>query len=213
MKRCPQCQFIYPDSDEFCDFDQTPLALAADSEIDVATNLNTRPALSELAVAHSNALANWKARRKLPVAAGAGLILGIVIFAVYYGVTNRVAPAPGSLKTENISTPRTQSPGVAAPSSTPVASPSLKPIESPQTVTRPEVVAEKASSSSHSTLSTGPVSTSTEPLAKGKPVILLAGGGKLEADEVWRTRDGVWYRKNGVVTLLKKNKVKAIVNQ
>jgi hypothetical protein len=36
MKRCPQCLFIYPDSDESCDFDQTPLELVDDAEIDRA---------------------------------------------------------------------------------------------------------------------------------------------------------------------------------
>ncbi|HKE60671.1 MAG TPA: hypothetical protein VKB46_28385, partial [Pyrinomonadaceae bacterium] len=48
----------------------------------------------------------------------------------------------------------------------------------------------------------------------GKPVVIrLASGGKVEADEVWRTKEGVWYRRDGVVTLLKSNRVKAIVNQ
>lgn len=46
-----------------------------------------------------------------------------------------------------------------------------------------------------------------------KPLILLTSGGKIDADEVWRTRDGVWYRRAGIVTLLKHNRVKAIVNQ
>jgi len=44
-------------------------------------------------------------------------------------------------------------------------------------------------------------------------VILLTSGGKIDADEVWRTRDGVWYRKNGIVTLLKPGRVKAIVSR
>ena len=47
----------------------------------------------------------------------------------------------------------------------------------------------------------------------GKPVILLTSGGKIDADEVWRTKDGVWYRRNGMVTLLKRNQVKAIVTR
>jgi len=47
----------------------------------------------------------------------------------------------------------------------------------------------------------------------GKPVITLTSGGKIEADEVWRTKDGVWYRRDGIVTLLKRNQVKAIVTR
>jgi hypothetical protein len=46
-----------------------------------------------------------------------------------------------------------------------------------------------------------------------KPVILLTSGGKIEADEAWRTKDGVWYRRNGMVTLLKRGQVKAIVTR
>jgi hypothetical protein len=47
----------------------------------------------------------------------------------------------------------------------------------------------------------------------GKPLILLTSGSKIAADEVWRTRDGVWYRRDGIVTLLKQGQVKAIINQ
>ena len=49
--------------------------------------------------------------------------------------------------------------------------------------------------------------------AGGKPVILLTTGGRIDADEVWRTRDGIWYRRAGIVTLLKRNKVKAIIDR
>jgi hypothetical protein len=47
----------------------------------------------------------------------------------------------------------------------------------------------------------------------GKPVIVLVSGGKIETDEAWRTKDGVWYRRNGIVTLLKTGQVKAIVTK
>lgn len=47
----------------------------------------------------------------------------------------------------------------------------------------------------------------------GKPVIVLSSGARIEADEVWRTRDGYWYRKNGIVTLLKHGQVKTVVNR
>jgi hypothetical protein len=41
-------------------------------------------------------------------------------------------------------------------------------------------------------------------------LIRLNNGARIEADEVWRTKEGVWYRRNGVVTLLKANRVKSI---
>jgi hypothetical protein len=212
MKRCPQCQFIYPDSDELCDFDKTPLAFAAESEIEEATHPVQRPALSELAAAHSTAIATRRTRKTLPIAAGLGLMLGLAMFIVYYGLSTRVAPAPAAqsataLPTQSVAPPQSQ---VQDQSPTPGASPS--PIETPVQSTKP-TSASARTSTAHSNLSTGPVSTSGGAVSTGKPVILLTSGGRVEADEVWRTKDGVWYRKNGVVTLLKKNRVKAIVNQ
>ena len=42
---------------------------------------------------------------------------------------------------------------------------------------------------------------------------MLSSGGKIEADEVWSTKDGVWYRRNGMVTLLKRQQVKSITTK
>jgi len=66
-----------------------------------------------------------------------------------------------------------------------------------------------------SAVSIGPVSTTgvSNKTKSGKPVILLTTGGKIEADEVWRAKEGVWYRREGVVTLLKKERVRAIVGR
>jgi hypothetical protein len=81
----------------------------------------------------------------------------------------------------------------------------------------PTPIAKPASeriATAHTSTTVAPVSTSGPGMGKnGKPVILLTSGGKIDADEVWRTRDGVWYRRDGIVTLLKRGRVKAIVNQ
>ena len=44
MKRCPQCLFLFPDSDSKCDFDQTALEHVDDSAIDGATRKPKRRA-------------------------------------------------------------------------------------------------------------------------------------------------------------------------
>jgi hypothetical protein len=43
MKRCPQCLFIYPDTDSVCDFDQTPLVSATEAEIAAVTTPRNYP--------------------------------------------------------------------------------------------------------------------------------------------------------------------------
>ena len=191
MKRCPQCLFLFPDSDSKCDFDQTPLEHVDDSAIDAATR---KPK-----------------RRTLPIAAAIGLLLSILVFAIYYGLTRQQQKASAATETPVAVEP------VAAPSATP--SPSVEvspsPSPSPSVEPAPRSSPEKVSTA-HTRSTSDPVSTSGPGIGNrqgGKPVIMLTSGGKIEADEVWRTKDGVWYRRNGMVTLLKRAQVKTIVTR
>ena len=191
MKRCPQCLFIYPDSDSSCDFDQTPLEAVDDATIDAAT----RP----------------PKRRALPIAAATGLTLGILIFALYYGLTRQ--PQKASPAAESPVIAEAVAPAPAPPSPSPEVSPSPSP--SPSTAPSPRP-SQSQPSTAHTRATGDPVSTSGPGIGTrqgGKPVIMLTSGGKIEADEVWRTKDGVWYRRNGMVSLLKRGQVKTIVTR
>ena len=173
MKRCPQCLFIYPDADSQCDFDQTRLEAVDEATIEAAT----RP----------------PKRRAMPIVAAIALMLGVLVFAVYYGLSRRPQQASAA----------TEAPVNVEPVVPPPSAPSPKP--SPAT----HITA-------HTRATSDPVSTSGPGIGTrqgGQPVIMLTSGGKIEADEVWRTRDGVWYRRNGIVTLLKRAQVKTIVTR
>jgi len=192
MKRCPQCLFFFLTSDSKCDFDQTPLEHVDDSAIDGAT---PKPK-----------------RRALPIAAAIGLLLSVLVFAIYYGLSRQQQKASAATET-----PVTAVEPVAAPSATP--SPSVEvspsPSPSPSIAPSPRSSPEKFSTA-HTRSTSDPVSTSGPGMGNrqgGKPVIMLTSGGKIEADEVWRTKDGVWYRRNGMVTLLKRAQVKTIVTR
>jgi len=191
MKRCPQCLFIFPDSDSKCDFDQTPLEHIDDATIDAAT----RP----------------RKRWTLPIAAAIGLMLGVLVFALYYGLSRQ--PQKASAATES---PVTVMP-VATPQPTPSPSTEVSPSPSPSPSVEPAPRSspEKVSTA-HTRSTSDPVSTSGPGMGNrqgGKPVIMLTSGGKIEADEVWRTKDGVWYRRNGMVTLLKRGQVRTIATR
>jgi hypothetical protein len=193
MKRCPQCLFLYPESDERCDFDNTPLEAVDEAEIEAATGSNKR------------------GRRKVvPLLAAVGLMLGVLVFAIYYGVsqlgrkTSAATQAPVT-----VASPAPSQAAATMPSPSPEVSPSPSPSPSPKS--SPSNI-----STSHTRSTLDPVSTSGPGIAQrqgGKPVIMLTTGGRIDADEVWRTRDGVWYRRNGMVTLLKRGQVKAIVTR
>ena len=212
MKRCPQCEFIYPDSDAVCDFDQAFLMSVAESEVAAITNTPVRPELIEPPTTHSKNFEKRKSPKALPIAAALGLVLGIVVVGVYFAVHRQMTAQ--KVEQSSVVTPQ------------PVAqdsSPSPSPLPSVNESPLPEEVIDRTSkstssssktSTAHTTNTLGPVTTSENPAKKsGQKVILLTSGGKVEADEVWRTKDGVWYRRDGLVTLLKKNRVKAIVGQ
>jgi cytoskeletal protein RodZ len=189
MKRCPQCLFLYPDSDEKCDFDQHPLEAVDDSAVDAAT----RPR-----------------KRVLPIAAGIGVLLGVLVFAIYYGISRQMQKASAATET-SISVVPTSTPTPAAPSPSPVASASPSPSPAASSKPSPATLA-----TAHTRATSDPVSTSGPGIGTrqgGKPVIMLSSGGKIEADEFWRTKDGVWYRRNGLVTLLKHGQVKTIATR
>ena len=192
MKRCPQCLFLYPDSDEHCDFDKTPLEVVDDSALEAATSRPTR-------------------RRSLPIAAAIGVLLGLLAFAIYFAVSYKTRKAAAATEPATQNAPVSEPSAVATPSPSPESSPSPSPSAAASPKTSPGNV-----STAHSRATSDPVSTSGPGMGNrqgGKPVILLTSGGKIEADEAWRTKDGVWYRRNGMVTLLKRAQVKAIVTR
>ncbi|HYV81874.1 MAG TPA: hypothetical protein VE931_00085 [Pyrinomonadaceae bacterium] len=191
MKRCPQCLFLFPDSDSTCDFDQTPLEHVDDSAIESA--------------------ARKPKSRALPIAAAIGLILSILVFAIYYGLIRQQQKASAAPETPVTVAPVTAPPATPSPTAGVSPSPSPSPSLAPSPRSSPEKV-----STAHTRATSDPVSTSGPGMGNrqgGKPVIMLASGGKIEADEVWRTKDGVWYRRNGMVTLLKRAQVKTIVTR
>jgi hypothetical protein len=202
MKRCPQCLFIYPDSDTRCDFDETPLVVVDEAELEAAT--------SEAQVPAKPKRKSRKRRGKVTAfVAVVGLILGVVSFLVFNSFSKADTPEIAPVAFVAPQPVAARQPAIEAPSQVETPSPSPSPSATPKSS------AERVATS-HSSTTVAPVSTSGPGLGKklgGKPVILLTTGVKIEADEVWRTRDGIWYRRAGMVTLLKRNKVKAIVDR
>ena len=192
MKRCPQCLFLYPESDVRCDFDQTPLEVVDDAEVDRAT----QPARPR--------------RKALIFVTAVGLVVSIVVFALYLSLNRQKRETAAATQTSVNIQPQTLPPPAEAtpPSPLPTATPSAS--VSPSSKPSPSI------STAHTRAGSDPVSTSGPGMGNrqgAKPVILLTSGGKIEADEAWRTKDGVWYRRNGMVTLLKRAQVKAIVTR
>lgn len=211
MKRCPECLFIYPDSDTRCDFDSTPLVAVDESEIEAVTDQKPKKTKPKRTT-------KKRTRKTTTVAAVVGLLLGLSAFVIYYRSTHHDNSTALTQNTTHLpATPITSEHPLATPIQPPLT---LTTAPSSPTPTPTQPSAPKPSTdriaTAHATTTVAPVSTSGPGMGKklgGKPLILLTSGRKLSADEVWRTRDGVWYRRDGIVTLLKRGQVKAISNQ
>lgn len=204
MKRCPQCLFIYPDSDTQCDFDNTALVVVDEAELEVATSQTPAPVKKKRAP-------RKRKGKVTAIVAVVGLLLGVGAFLVFNRFNQANNDSVEISPVAIVAAPPIVAPPPTVESPAQVATPS--PAPSPSATPTP---AAERIATSHSRTTAAPVSTSGPGVgakAGGKPVILLTTGGRIDADEVWRTRDGIWYRRAGIVTLLKRNKVKAIIDR
>ena len=136
----------------------------------------------------------------------AGVAIALVV--VYQPFTREV---PSSNANELIANGAlTQQPMPALPSR-PFPSPSESP--SPEASPSPSAMPSPAAQleSLPVGLSSGMVTTGgDDKTGHGTITIRLTNGRSIEADDVWQTDDGIWYRRRGVATLLERKDVKAI---
>ena len=231
MKRCPECTSGFPDSFEFCERDGAILvpdfrdSHSGLSEAPSLTDEHRQPADEPVVFVPSASSVdppavigtiaypvsietrlrqNWV---MLAVVIVAAVVIGLVLF-VYHPFT-REAPnqnaneliAHGTLTQQPIPVLPSR------PSPSPSESPSPDPSPSPSPMPSPATQVESMPVG----LSSGMVSTGGDgKTGQGPITIRLTNGLNVEADEVWQTEDGIWYRRRGVATLLERKDVKAI---
>ena len=229
MKRCPECDSTFPDTDKFCELDGTPLVedysdsnpdsleppADEDAEPDVldsAETLEGETNSEEEVVGagwnqHSRDARpgqNWKI---LVIVALLGLAIGIVLFIFYQRITRKTPEQASNVSSNSAVTPQQGPLLPSRPSALASESPTPEPTPSPSATPSPT----PQTQSSRAALSSSPVSTGGDGKARRGPVtIRLTNGTSVEAEEVWETGEGIWYRRRGMVTLLDRNEVKAI---
>ena len=192
MKRCPDCDSVFPDAEQFCELDGTPL---------VSVDETPEPLPAAPPVESNRAL--------LPIGVVAGVLLGVLLSLVYFAILRQPAQE-NSNTTSSVTSARQQEflqpqqpapPAVASPSVEPSVEPSPSPTETPT----------PQNSATHVELSSSdPISTASGAKGRNPVVITLNTGTTIEADEAWQTGEGIWYRKHGVVALLDPKNVKTI---
>ena len=185
MRHCPECDSFFPDTEQFCEADGTPLE---------KTVVVPQP--------KSNA---WL----LPIGALIGILLAVLVFLVYFATSRQTAPENSNTISSSSSTqqqvvnPRQTAP-LAADNPSPEASvePSASPSVEPSPQSSPAQIELGGSN---------PISTAPDPKGRSNRVVItLDSGVTIEADDAWQTGEGIWYRKHGVVSLLDPKNVKAV---
>jgi hypothetical protein len=216
MKLCPQCDFIYEDDQRFCDMDgkelvHRPAPGPTKSRVTIPVAAPGRPA-------------GWRSSG-LAVAAVVVFVLAALVVIVYVARSRqmrarRVAPPPQSslqvvdqtkaspaqsadLAQSQHSDPADQNPTLPANEQSATSSAADDSLVSTQNSSKTALA--------HSRLSASPVSAGAATANGHSPVIVrLTNGATIRADEAWEKREGVWYRQAGMVTFLKRSRVRSV---
>ena len=217
MKLCPQCDFIYEDEQSFCDMDGNELFQTPASE----------PAKSRLTIPLVPDTGSTDRRSSsIAVATMVVLVLAGLVVAVYFARARQTLaqrsqqPSQYSRRaTEQAVQPSAQAAAAQPfPAMSPESRSSEQPIASTSSVpgqpnvdSTPSGTSPSETSPTRSRLNSGPVSASSgTENSRGRIVIRLMNGSAIKADEAWEDRNGIWYRQAGMVTLLKRSRVRSI---
>jgi hypothetical protein len=203
MKRCPQCYGVYDEAERFCEADGQEL-LADPTVV---------PKSREVSVPPTPAGPTW-----LPAAA-LGVLIGIGIGAgVFAAITLSSGSTVNEPQVRESTEVREKAPtslratvANPAPTAEPEESPSPEAEEaeaeaSPQPTADNKAVAEF----NRGPISTGQKTKPNETEAGLQTVIEMYDGSTLDVDAAWEDKQGIWYRRSGLVSFVESSRVKAI---
>lgn len=209
MKRCPECYEAYDDEQRFCENDGHGLladpAYSPKPEVVVVNSTPGKPMW-------------WPA-------AALGVLIGVVFGAGVFVVALLVS---NQEKTEQpAATQATEVREKALPNRAVVTSnpaPTVEPEESPSPDSEEEAEAEPSPATNTETkpasvqLNQGPISTGQKTKAGEsesvtQTVIEMTDGSTLDVDAAWEDKQGIWYRRSGLVSFVDSSRVKAITSR
>lgn len=205
MKRCPQCYEVYDEEERFCEADGVELLA------DPTSTPNQRAVPPPPPVAGSA----WLPAAALGVLIGIGIGVGIFAIAT---LTSGSADAEPRVVRE---TPpvREQAPTLRATVANPAPTPQAE--ESPSPEGEEEAEAEASPQAPEDKSATvaefhrGPISTgkkvkTEESETALQTVIEMHDGSTLDVEAAWEDKQGIWYRRSGLVSFVESSRVKAI---
>ena len=196
MKRCPQCYEVYEETEKFCEADGQELLANP-----------TLPPVSHTAPAATPA---W-----LPAAA-LGVLIGVGIGAALSLSSGSKADEPRVVhESPDVRTASTRAATVVSAAPTPESqeSPSPTPEAEAQPEASPQVTQEikpAVAQFNQGPISTGEKTKPNESESGVQTVIVMNDGSTLDVDAAWEDKQGIWYRRSGLVSFVESSRVKAI---
>ena len=204
MKRCPKCYEVYDEEQRFCEADGQELLA------DPTSTPNPRAVPPPPPAAGSA----WLPAAALGVLIGIGI--GVGIFAVAT-LTSGSADAEPRVVSETPQV-REQAPlrtTVTNPAPTPQAEESPSPEGEEEAEAEASPQAPEVSKSAVAQFNQGPISTGKkvkieESETALQTVIEMHDGSTLDVEAAWEDKQGIWYRRSGLVSFVESSRVKAI---
>ena len=208
MKRCPQCYQPYPDAENFCELDGRPLF----TDIAVTSPVGK---VVDTAVPVADPSAQKREARLMVVV---GVMVGMIVTSIgYAGYTFFTADASPEEAVVPVSKVETVDSRPTRPTRTAVIEPSPAPEEESSPSPEAEETNEAPPAQTDTIaarLNQGPVSTGereqTREDRSDKTIIEMNDGTRVEVDAAWQDKQGVWYRRGGLVSFVESKRIKAI---
>ena len=210
MKHSPMCQEQFDDAQRFCDLDGTPLI---DETILIRSALQQKSAqFRESQLSRSGSAI---------VGGSIGILLGLGLsFAVFvalrvpdkrsdsHGLSNSAQPQIRAMRPEQLAAaPRPTNSPSQSESEIPEPEAEATTTEAPAAASGPETQA------ANSGLNSGPIATGGRHESEGqRAIIKMRDGSSVEADAAWEDSQGIWYRRNNLVSFVQRNKVAGITS-
>ena len=202
MKRCPKCYQVYDDRERFCEADGHELLA------DPARSPN-----AEVVATAAPARAVWWPAAALGILIG--MIFGAGVFAVAlffspHESNERPAASPATERERSL-----PNRAVAASNSVPTPEPSASPSpDEEQAEAEPSPAPNTENKTASVPLNQGPISTGQKTNSSegdsAQTVIEMTDGSTLDVDAAWEDKQGIWYRRSGLVSFVDSSRVKAI---
>ena len=205
MKRCPQCYEVYDENERFCETDGAELLA------DPASAPSPAVVPPEQAAGPS-----WLPAAILGVLIGIGIGAGIFAALTISAGSKEAQPDVVRQAPEyRERAPNARATAVAnpVPTAEPEASPSPGAEEEAQAEASPQATEESKAVAAE--LNRGPISTGKKPKtdeseAGMQTVIEMNDGSTLDVDAAWEDKQGIWYRRSGLVSFVESSRVKSI---